>query len=32
MREADELSEELSAAGGENAVVFFRSEVCEAEK
>jgi hypothetical protein len=31
-RETAELSEELSAAGGENAVAIFRSEVCEAEQ
>src|SRR5262245_5236997 len=32
VREADESYEEISAAVGENAVVIFRSEVCEAEK
>jgi hypothetical protein len=32
VREADESSEEISAAVGENEVVIFRSEVCEAEK
>jgi hypothetical protein len=30
MREADEPSEEISAAGGENAVVIFRNKVYEA--
>jgi hypothetical protein len=32
MREADESTEEISAAGGENAVVIFRTDDYEAEK
>jgi hypothetical protein len=31
MREAEDSSEEISAEGGKNAAVIFRSEVCEAE-